>query len=81
MTTIAAAKTTIPTVRAASLRRPAVWVAMFALVVAAALAVWIVVASSTHHTRTTAPAQVTTGQFNGQPANQLCAPAPGTRFC
>ena len=80
MTTIAAPKTTFPSVKVAALRRPATWLAVFALVVAAGLTIWFVV-GSTHHAKTTAPAQVTTGQVNGQYNNQLCAPAPGTRFC
>ena len=79
MTSIAAPTTAFPTINPAAFRRPAAWFAALALVFATA--VWIVLATSTDHANNTLPAQVNTVQVNGQPANQLCAPAPGTRFC
>ena len=59
----------------------AFWFTAVALVVAAlALTVWVATRAGTSHTGTVTPghkANVSTSQ-NG---NQLCAPAPGTRYC
>jgi hypothetical protein len=59
----------------------AFWFTAVALVVAAlALTVWVVTRGGTSHTSGLTPGQRANVQ-NSQNGNQLCAPAPGTRYC
>ena len=59
----------------------ALWFTAVAIVVAAlALTVWVVARTGTSHSGAVNPgdhANVQTSQYG----NQLCAPAPGTRYC
>jgi hypothetical protein len=60
----------------------AFWFTAVALVAAAlALTVWVVVAKTgTSHSSAVTPGQ-RANVSTSQDGNQLCAPAPGTRFC
>jgi hypothetical protein len=70
MTAIAATTTVTRTA-------PAFWLSLAALTfVTLALAVWLVARATAQGDSAVAPAHTTTGQYN-----QLCAPAPGTRYC
>ena len=64
---------------ATSTTRAASWLTAVALVVAAlVVTVWVVARMSTSTGNSVAPAHQTAVQPS---QNQLCVPAPGTRFC
>jgi hypothetical protein len=67
---------TLPSIRPT---RSAFWLTAAALVAAAlALTVWLVARSSSSSDTTVSPGSAGSVQYS---QNQVCAPAPGTRYC
>jgi hypothetical protein len=70
---------TAPALRFTHSGRTALWLSVIALTAAGlALTVWLVVRVTSTTSSTPAPAHKAPAQHS---QNQLCAPAPGTRFC